>query len=405
MAWKRKRGKKWLVCWTSPVTGKERSRGGFVSAKDAEAFIRDEVGPCEARGLDWEPPQPPAAAEGLLTAMHAYLDYVELTLSAGTAKNRTISLELFRRFLEGQGVTDAGLDVLTRANLIAFLAWLKSPESSRRGGRSVDATRKALEHVQLFWAWCFDEDKFAPSTPQPKKLRDLRNMRSPQTPTRAPTWADADALITALAREVPGQREQRDIVGLVLTAAIERCTGLRVSQVLRLEVRDFDVATGVLTLRGELGKSKQEQAGRLMPVAPVCAPVLAALCDQREPGELLVPLREVAAQTQRKRMAEAWVAAGVNEAVWKQRTNHSLRKCFSTELARAGVDREMRDFLTGHAMGIAGIYTDPSALPLRSAVAHVAAFSPTALEAVEVALSRWKQARENGRTHNGQGKD
>jgi integrase len=395
MAWRRRRGKKWLVCWMSPVTGKERSRGGFVTAADADAFIRDHVGPCEARGVDWEPPRH-AEGASLVTAMNAYLDHVRLTKAPGTERNRTISLELFRRF-----VTDATpsptLTVLSKSTLTRFLAWLLTPESSVRGGRSVDAARKAVEHVQGFWAWLADDDAYADQTPRPRKLADLRGMRSPRTPTKAPTWADMDACIAALARPVAGQRPQRDVTYHVLVAVIERCTGLRVSQVDRLLVGDVDLVEdgGVLTIRGELGKSHQERGGRMMPIAPALLPTLRSLVAGREAAELLVPRRQNASEQKRRlRVAQAWAASGVPAAVWKQRPNHAFRKGFSTELARAGVDREVRDFLTGHALGIAGVYTDASALALKAAVAHVAPLTPAAADAVAVVLSTTITARE-----------
>ena len=395
MAWRRRRGKKWLVCWTSPVTGKERSRGSFITAADADAFIRDHIGPCEARGVDWEPPRHEEGAS-LVTAMNAYLDHVRLTKAPGTERNRTISLELFRRFVTST-TPSPKLTVLSKSTLTRFLAWLLTPESSIRGGRSVDYSRKAVEHVQAFWAWLADDDAYADQTPRPRKLTDLRGMRSPRTPTKAPTWADMDACIAALARPVAGQRPQRDVTYHVLVAVIERCTGRRGSQVDRLRVGDIDLveAGGVLTIRGELGKSHQEKGGRMMPIAPALLPTLKSLVEGREASDLLVPRRqETSEQKRRRRVAQAWAASGVPEAIWKRRVNHSLRKGFSTELARAGVVREIRDFLTGHALGISGVYTDPLAYDLTSAVAHVAPLSPAAAEAVAVALSTTIAPRE-----------
>jgi hypothetical protein len=401
MAFRRRRGKKWLVSWTSPVTGVERSRGGFPTAAQADAF-KVEVEGLVARGLDWEPPRATEEAT-LVSAMHAYLDHVEMTKAAGTARNRTISLELFRRFIEETTPSTAPLTlaVLTKQALTRFLAWLRTPESSRRGGRSEDAIRKAVEHVQLFWAWAGDDDDHEAVTPRPRKLAELSGIRSPRTPTRAPTWADMDAAIAALA--VPDERlRNRGIAYHVLVATLERCTGLRVSQVDRLQVGDVELATGVLTFRGELGKSQQERAGRLLPIAPVLLPVLSRLVAGRAAGELLVPRQhEASEQAKRRRLCQAWSAAGVPEAVWAQRPNHAFRKGFSTELARAGVVAEVRDFLTGHSAGIAGFYTDPSALPLMQAVAHVAPFAPAAAEAIEQALSSTSASPETGRTQGG----
>ncbi len=386
MAWKQKSGKKWTVRWRHPITGAPRSKGGHPTARAATDFITV-VEALNAQGLDWEPPALPEQA-ALVTALNAYLDHVELTKSKGTTYNRTISLELFRRFVE-ETTPAASLNVLTKTLLTGFLAWLKLPANSqRKAGRSSDFTRKCVEHVQGFWAWAADDDAFVDKTPRPRRLAELRGLRSPRTPTRAPTWADMDAMIAALGVQPAGQRVQRDFAFHILSAVIQRCTGLRVSQVDRLIVGDVDVALGVLTFRGELGKSHQERAGRLLPIAPPLLPVLRRMTGHREPAELLVArIGNPAGSNSRERMAEAWTLAKVPPAVWKQRPNHALRKGFSSELARSGISKEVRDFLTGHSAGIAGFYTDPDALDLRGAVDKVAPFAPAAWVVIDGALS------------------
>lgn len=406
MAYRKKRGRKWLVCWTSPSTGRERSRGGFPNAAEAERF-KVEVEGLVARGLDWEPPRPVVENEAALnvgTAVAAYLDHVELTKARLTARQRTMSLKLFRDFLTATAPTST-MASLSKALLTSFVRWLKQPETSQRGGRGDDHVRKTVEHVQLFWAWAADDDeRFAAVTPPPRKLADLRGLRSPRTPTRAPTWADMDAVIAALGSPDVAARGtlQRDIVHHVLVAAVLRCTGLRISQTERLLVGDVDVGAGVLTFRGELGKSHQERSGRLLPLAPVLLPVLARLVAGRAPSAPLVPSRsQASAQNRRERMADAWRRAGVPEAIWKQRVNHAFRKGFSSELARNKITVEIRDFLTGHSGGLAGIYTDPDAHDLRGAVATVAPFSSAAAAAIEAALSTTNTTSGSDRTQDG----
>ena len=398
MAWRRKAGKKWLVCWRHPITGEDQSKGGHPTAKAADDFITV-VETLHSQGINWEPPAAAEAVPLMTTAMDGYLDHVALTKSEGTTYNRRMSLELFRRFVE-ETTPSATLDVLTKTLLTRFLSWLKDPaNSTRKAGRSVDFIRKCVEHVQGFWAWAADDDAYVAMTPRPRRLTELRGMRSPRTPTRAPTWADMDAQIAALGAPAEGQRVQRDFAFHILIAVIERCTGLRVSQAERLIVGDVDAGLGVLTFRGELGKSHQEKAGRLMPIAPVLLEVLRRLVAGRAAGELLVPRRgRSAASNKRKRMAEAWVLAQVPEAVWKQRVNHAFRKGFSSELARAGVPKEVRDFLTGHSAGISGFYTDPAALDLTTAVAKVAPFSAAAWVVIDAALSSSNAAAAAERT-------
>lgn len=406
MAWRKKRGKKYLVEWKYPAgdpAARSYSRGGFATAAAADEFIRV-VENTIAAGANWEPPRVAEEEGNLVKAMHAFLDHIEAShKSAGTVRNYVVALELFRRFVASTtDITTANLSLLSKTQLTRFLAFVNDPTTSERGGRNADTVRKIVERVQLWWAWCADEDDFADVTPRARKLADLREVRAPKTPTKAPTWAEMDACIAALAREIPGQRVQRDIAYLVLMALVERCIGWRVSQVDRLEVRDVDIDAGLLTFRGELGKSQQERAGRIVPIAPVLLPVLGELVRDRSPTARLVPRAQVVSdQKHRLRMAEAWTAAGVPESIWYQRPNHCLRKGFSSELARAGVSVEVRDYLTGHAAGIAGIYTDASALPLKEAVAHVAPLSPEARKAVELALSTTRSRIKIERTQDG----
>ena len=67
-------------------------------------------------------------------------------------------------------------------------------------------------------------------------------------------------------------------------------------------------------------------------------------------------------------MARAWKRAGAREEVWKQRPHHAFRKGFRSGLKRLGADDMAVEFLRGHSLGIAGVYTDPDAMPLRDAV-------------------------------------
>jgi hypothetical protein len=64
----------------------------------------------------------------------------------------------------------------------------------------------------------------------------------------------------------------------------------------------------------------------------------------------------------------AWGRAKVRKEAWEGRPHHAFRKGFVSELKRAGADSDAVEFLVGHSLGLRGIYIDPDALPLRSAV-------------------------------------
>lgn len=405
MAWVRNlRGRSYQVLWK--FEGRERSRAGFPTKRDAEAF-RVEVEGLLARGLDWRPPEP-AVVDALPTleeAVMAYLAYVETVKAPSTTYQRALSFKLFERFVADVSPTTT-LKTLSRSTLEAFLRWLLDPSSSVRGGRAADHARKCVEHVQLAWAWWYDHDDWGKLVPPPRKLRDLP--RAPRTPTKAPTWAEMDAVIAQLGSpDVESRgRLQRDVTYHVLVAAIERCTGLRVSQVERLRVGDVDHADAVLTFRGELGKSHAERAGRLIPLAPPLMPVLRALCEGRAADETLVPARgDVARQNRRERVKEAWKKTEAAAQIFGGRPNHAFRKGFVSGLARAGVDREVRQFLVSQSTGLSGIYTDPESLPLRDAVAKVPAFHAEAAEVVMRAATTRNATPADAGESNGSGTD
>jgi len=70
-------------------------------------------------------------------------------------------------------------------------------------------------------------------------------------------------------------------------------------------------------------------------------------------------------------MMRAWKRAGVREEAWKHRPHHAFRKGIRSGLKRLGADAMAVEFLLGHSLGIAGVYTDPGALPMRAAVALI----------------------------------
>ncbi len=97
-----------------------------------------------------------------------------------------------------------------------------------------------------------DEDEYTELIPPPKRLEMPED---PRSPTVAPTWEEMDACVEAC----NGWHRQ--------VAVVLRFTGLRVQQVMRLRWDDIDLARGLLMIRGELGKTRQERQGRIMPLS------------------------------------------------------------------------------------------------------------------------------------------
>ncbi len=235
--------------------------------------------------------------------------------------------------------------------------WFDALDSGKWEGkeRARATCRKAVEVVQGAWAWAAEQDEYDGMVPRPKKVR-LPSLSS--DPTVAPTWAEMDAVIA-----VASEGQQR-------LAVLLRFTGLRVQQVMGLRWEDLDLRKGTLTVRGELGKTKQERRGRVVPLSPL-------LIDELRswgPGiGWIVPSRRKAdgprAREARARdMRRLWKRAGVRDEVWTGRPHHCFRKGFTSGLKRLRADDEAVEYLLGHSLQLRGVYTDPHALPLIDAV-------------------------------------
>ncbi len=295
-------------------------------------------------------------------------------LRPNTAVRYARALDLFLRHLEQVHGKGAPLppSLLTRRLLAEWHTALK--HDGLHGRPRKDATRRKLvEVVQLSWAWLYDSDESGAVIPPPRKIRMVRE---PAAPTVAPTWAEMDACIGAL------RSWQRDL------AVLLRFTGLRVQQAMYLTWDDVDLGARFVRVRGELGKSPQERRGRVIPVSAHLVDELRAWPVGDE-SYLVRSNRHSGGDRERmaraRDVARAWSRAGVREEAWRGRPHHSFRKGFVSELRRAGADADAVEFLVGHSLGLRGIYTDPTALPLRATVDLI---PPVARDLAQAMLDR-----------------
>ena len=348
-----KRSGKWRVRWRDP-DGQARSR--TCPTKASASRLKAEVEQHVAEGRRWEP-RDAREEPDIEVMLRAYAAECARVLKPNTAVRYARALDLFLRYLRGRfgGATPLRGDLLTRRLLAEFYDDLAT-DGLHGNPRSQATQRKITEVVQLAWAWLYDDDELGEHVPPP---RTLRMAREPAAPTVAPTWAEMDACIAALSGW------QRDVAFLL------RCTGLRVQQAMELRWTDIDLDRGLLTIRGELGKSKQEQRGRRIPVSGHLVADLRAW-DRREPDDDYLVRSSRHRGGDRERMARArdaargWQRAGVRPEVWKKRPHHAFRKGWVSSMKRLGADPDAVEYLVGHSLGLRGVYIDPEALPLRA---------------------------------------
>lgn len=368
MAYIRRHGRKYSVRWRD-LRGTERSKS-CPTSESARRLKRD-VEEAIAQGHDWQPDRVRGEPR-LMEMFRAYLARCHRLQAHATAVAKARHLDKFGRFL-GARQGDAArvyADVLTRSLLADYYADLDGLEKTTK--------KKNVQAVEAAWKWAFEEEEFREYVPYPLRLEMPSGV---STPTVAPTWAEMDACIAAThdLLQGHGQGYRRPHIGQYQLTVLLRFTGLRVQQAMRLRWDDVDLTNARLTVRGELGKTKAEKRGRIVPVSAHLVDLLAGW--GRRDGWIVESLRtgpQVRVARQRD-MCRAWARAVVREDAWKGQSHHAFRKGFVSGLRRAGADPDAVEYLVGHSLGLKGVYTDPDALALKEAVALIPAVGSVTL--------------------------
>lgn len=347
-----KRGDTYLVRWYG-VHGDRRARS-CPTRRSAEQLGRT-VEEEKANGRDWEPPRTGARLEDVVSA---YLKHVARAKRPKTLETYSYQALSFVAFV---GPDESAANAFSRRTMGDYYDDL--------GARMTESSRQQyIQAAQRLWEWAHDSDEFGDDV---GRVRTLEMRGIDATPTVAPTWAECDRCIAELDPKTGAYR----------AAIIMRYTGLRVSQACGLVFADLDATAKTLRIRGELGKTNAERAGRIMPASPHLVSAVTSWGGQ--------PTDRIAgAQQVENAIRLAWTKSGVRVEAYKGRPDHAFRKAFVSELHRAGADSDAVEYLVGHSSGIRGVYTDPSALPLASAVALVSQIRITAGSDNVVALRK-----------------
>lgn len=340
----------WVVRWRDGGRGSREHWVTCSTERRAHALAEEIEDQIERTGR-YEPRRSGRASpvEVILTE---YLADVARRRRPNTVRRYAQMLELWRRWV-GQALAD---EALSYARLAEYHTHISSPATGRHlHRRAPETVRKHIESVELLWRWAWQRQARGDyhGVPQPDSL-ELERAAAPHKV--APTWDEMDACI-----DMADGWQHR--LYLVL-----RSTGLRVGQALGLRWDDLrlDADVPTLTVRGELGKTKQERRGRVVPIAPVLVAELAGW-GARD-GWLLECGR--AERVARARDADrAWARAGVDPAVWRGCGHHAFRAGFQSGLTALGASAEAVEHLVGHSRGdVRERYVGPGALPLLDAV-------------------------------------
>ncbi|MDE2181285.1 MAG: tyrosine recombinase XerC, partial [candidate division NC10 bacterium] len=291
----------------------------------------------------------------MLEQIEAYLLYLQAERAASphTLKNYTIDLQQFRSFLRAgrssrlePAVSNAEhgdpprLDIkpveIDSMAIRAFVADLH-----RRGIARSSIARK-LATLRSFFRYLCREGVVAAN---PAKL-----VSTPKLPKRLPAHLTVDEMDRLLAS--PGEQDPpgaRDLAILELFYA----SGIRLSELTGLDVRDVDIREGLIRVMGKGGKE------RIVPVGSKATAALRRYLDRRNdliqeskrgaPEPVALFLNRQGGRLSPRSTARVVLKYLNKSGVGPKITPHGLRHSYATHLLQAGADLRAIQELLGHS--------------------------------------------------------
>lgn len=272
--------------------------------------------------------------------LESFLDAVwaERGLSANTLQSYRYDLVLLAAHLDRNDVT---LQEASRENLLHFLA------TQVQAGRSPRSLSRYLSGFRQFYQWLLREGRIQKD---PSAL-----IESPKLGRGLPKALNEDQVVSLLeAPDVETPLGMRDRTMLELMYA----TGLRVSELVGLEVVNLGMSQGVIRV---MGKGQKE---RLVPLGEEALSWMQRYLREARPDLMRggdCPLVFVTSRKAGMTRQAFWyairkhaVAAGLTRPV----SPHMLRHSFATHLLNHGADLRVVQLLLGHSdLSTTQIYT------------------------------------------------
>jgi integrase/recombinase XerD len=276
---------------------------------------------------------PPTREGRAARLIRTYLEERAPVWTEATRANEGKALADFLGFIATRERASADACELTRAHVLAFVFDVRSRVTKRKGTPWAKASVIAtLGPVSRFLRWCFRLGHIL------QDLAALIVLPRPDHLPRALSEADVTKLLDHGPR--PGAMNARDVAMLEMLYG----TGLRASELARLNVTDVDLYQRLLIVRQ--GKGRKD---RLVPFGErVRAAILRYLreCRDERPGPLFVG----------ERSGRPLDRCGVNTIVTKAAaragvvaSSHRLRHSYATHLLRNGAALPEIQALLGHA--------------------------------------------------------
>ena len=246
------------------------------------------------------------------------------------------------------------LRALTAEKIAGYVGWLGT-RKSREKGDSPRTIQRRLASASSFVEWLVTRGDMG--------ANPFRLVKRPKRPRRLPRGCPVESLDAVFQLKLPAR--DKVILGLM------RYGGLRISDIVGLDIGDVDLESGVLIIRHGKGDKDRvipldadlfvivrEYLGNLGKVDPNRPLLLGRGGDRITPKVVYRMLRRVTRQ------------AGVPRF-----TPHPVRHTFATEAAKAGVPLHVLQAILGHAdAGTTQLYFDVVGRDLKHAMAALTAW-------------------------------
>ena len=304
-------------------------------------------------------PSPPAEERGigepLRRQIRRFLDYlsVERGLSKNTLEAYRRDLRRYARYLASRGTDDATL--VDEPLISAFVAFLSDAQYSDGVRYRASSVARTLAAVRMFHLFLLREGDAATNPAE-----GVARPKVPRTLPRPLDVADVEAMLVAVSTG--------DTAGLRDRAILETLygAGLRISELIGLDVDDIDVDEGSVRVFGKGSKERIVPLGKyaLASVAAYLRRVRPNLAGSHSGAALF--LNQRGGRLTRQGVTKILKAAAAKAGIVKRVTPHSFRHSFATHLLEGGADVRVVQELLGHAtLTTTQVYTLVSAQRLR----------------------------------------
>ena len=267
---------------------------------------------------------------------------IEKNYSAHTILNYKIDLEGFNKFISG-----TSFEKIDYLMLRKYLAVLKEKNlGSRTVGRKLSALRS-------FFKFLTREGYI--------KTNPILMLCSPKLEKHLPSFMSEDEVFK-LIESAPGKSDI-GLLGLRDRAILEAfySSGLRMSELVGLNLDDIDFISGIIKVRG---KGKKE---RIVPIGETALLALKKYLEKRKKQTSAVFLnnnsRRITGRGVRYVLVKYLNAAGIRPGI----SAHTFRHSFATHLLNRGADLRTVQELLGHAnLSTTQIYTHLTTEKLKS---------------------------------------